>query len=141
MSASGPSSPPSSGGTRVLFVDDEQQLVTVTARLLERQGFRVKGFVDAPLALETLRADPWAFDVLVTDLNMPALSGLQVAAQAHALRAELPVVLTSGYVTEELMAQAAAAGIAGVCAKPSSLQVLIQAIRDALAGLPLRAPE
>ena len=141
MSASDASPRPPGSGIRVLFVDDEQQLVTVTARLLERQGFRVTAFVDARLALDALRADAWAFDVLVTDHNMPALSGLDVAAQARALRAELPVVLTSGYVTEELMAQAAAAGIAGVCAKPSTLQVLIQAIRDALAGVPLRAPE
>ena len=131
----------SSTGARILFVDDERQLVAVTKRLLERQGFRVTGFVDAALALAALRADPSGFDLIVTDANMPAVSGVELAAQAHALRAELPVLLTSGYVSDELEAQAAAVGIAGVVHKPSTLQALLQAIREALAGAAARDAE
>jgi len=136
--ASGPST---ANGARILFVDDEQQLVTVTKRLLERQGFKVAAFVDAAQALDALRADPAGFDLIVTDANMPAISGVELAAQAHALRAELPVLLTSGYVSDELRVKAAAAGITGIVHKPSTLQALLQAIREALAGAPPHAAE
>lgn len=67
----------------------------------ERQGYSVGGFTDAGQALEAFRVDPYQFDLVVTDFNMPGTSGLQVAAQVMAIRPDISVVLTSGYVNAE----------------------------------------
>ena len=68
-------------------------------------------FTSPEKALAAARADPAQFDLAVTDYNMPGMSGLNVAIALRDIRADLPVVLASGYITEELRANAPAAGI------------------------------
>jgi two-component system cell cycle sensor histidine kinase/response regulator CckA len=103
--------PVAGAGQHILYVDDEEGLVFLVKRMLERRGYRVSGFVDARSALEALRADPAGFDLVVTDQNMPGMSGLEVAREVRAIRPDLPVALASGYITEELKSQAPAAGV------------------------------
>jgi PAS domain S-box-containing protein len=105
-------------GERILFLDDERPLVDMATRVLEREGFRVSGFTSPVDAVAALRADPMAFDLLVTDQNMPAVAGIDVAREAHGIRADLPVVLTSGNVTPELQRLASAAGVLEILSKP-----------------------
>ena len=93
-------------GRHVLFVDDDESIVFLMTRLLERQGYRVSGFIDAREALAAARANPGQFDLAVTDFNMPGMSGLDVARELRAIRPDLPVALASGYITDELRAQA-----------------------------------
>jgi PAS domain S-box-containing protein len=106
-----PAPAPSRDGSRVLYVDDEEALVFLVRRLLERRGHAVSVFTDPEAAMAAFRAAPDAFDVVVTDFNMPKLSGLDVARIVRELRPDVPIAIASGYVTEELRGQAGPAGV------------------------------
>lgn len=68
----------------------------MVSRLLERSGYRVSGYIDQRVALAALRADPASFDLVVTDYNMPVMSGLDVAREVKSIRADLPI--SRGYL-------------------------------------------
>ncbi len=116
-----------SSGRHILYIDDDESLVFLVQRLLERRGFRVSGYVSQPEALAALRADPHRFDLVVTDYNMPGLSGLDVAREVRAIRADLPVAVASGFIDEELRAQAAGAGVRELIFKVDAAQDLCEA--------------
>ncbi len=131
--------PPVRGrGKHVLYVDDDEAIVFLMKRLLERQGFRVSGYTDPREALTAARAGPGGFDLVVTDYNMPGLSGLELAEALRDLRPDLPVVLASGYITDDLRARAPAAGIRELIYKPNTVDDLCAAVaRVAHAGAPI----
>ncbi len=122
--------PPASDGAppRVLFVDDEQALAKLAERALPVYGCDPAVFTDPAAALEAFTASPHAFDALVTDLSMPGLTGLELSAQMRAIRPELPVVLTSGYLTPEHEAEARRQGVDAIIAKPCSIDALASAV-------------
>jgi PAS domain S-box-containing protein len=111
-------------GQRVLLVDDEEELVRVGEDGLILSGYRVSAYTRPVEALEALLADPSSFAAVVTDATMPVLSGLDLAREVARVRVDLPVVLTSGHLTEELYTQSAVAGIREVLCKPYSLREL-----------------
>lgn len=119
-------------GQRILYVDDEEPLVVLTTRIFERLGYLVCGFTDAAAALAAFRADPDQYDLVVTDFNMPGTSGLEVAGEIMSLRPDLPIVLTSGYVNDELVEQARRAGIRHVIYKPSTAKEFCDAVQRVL---------
>ncbi len=118
---------------RVLIVDDDAVMLLTGEALLRRRGFRVTGVDSGVAALAALRAAPEAFEVVVTDNNMPDCSGLDLARLLLALRPGLPLVIYSGYVDGELRQRAAAAGIAAVVHKENIVEDLVGAIERALA--------
>ena len=119
-------------GQHVLYVDDDESLVFLVMRMLNRLGYRTSGFLDARLALDAVRADPGSFDIAVTDFNMPGLSGLDVALELARIRPDLPVVITSGYVTDALRDDAQRAGVRELVDKPSTVDELCQVIQRIL---------
>ena len=131
------SAKPSEGkGRHVLYVDDDESIVFLMTRLLQRRGFRVTSFTDAGAALAAVRAEPYQYDLAVTDYNMPGISGLDVARAVREIRADLPVVLATGYITEELRTNAPAAGVNEVIYKPNTVDELCEAVaRLAIARL------
>jgi CheY-like chemotaxis protein len=106
----------------ILFVDDEEPLVLLATRTLEEHGYRVSGCASGVDAIAAFMRDPLDFDIVVTDLNMKGISGLQLAKQLRALRPELPVLLASGHVDDDLQRKAAEAGVAEVLHKPSTIE-------------------
>lgn len=98
-------------GQRVMYLDDDEVMVIVAEALLVSWGYRVTALRDAQQALAALRADPAAFDLVVTDFNMPELSGLEVLRELQRIRPGLPLILTSGYLPDEVRAEALAAGV------------------------------
>ncbi|MBI4515170.1 MAG: PAS domain S-box protein [Deltaproteobacteria bacterium] len=126
---------PAAGGQHVLYLDDEESLVFLVTRLLKRLGYRVSGYTRAEEALAAVRADPGQFDLVVTDLSMPGMSGLEVARELSRLRPDLPVVLASGYITEELRAAAPEVGVRQLIYKPNTVEELCLAVQR-LAGVP-----
>jgi PAS domain S-box-containing protein len=124
------------GGQRVLYVDDDEFMVEVVQRLLERSGFRVTACADAAQALALVSADPARFDLLVSDFNMPEMSGLELAAEVARLRPGLPIVLSSGYVTDELRQRAAALGVRALLKKENTVEELRGLLLRVLATRP-----
>ncbi|MBL7646233.1 MAG: PAS domain S-box protein [Candidatus Hydrogenedentes bacterium] len=92
---------------RVLYADDEAQIVDSMRRILERFGFHVSGYTSSRAALEALRNAPASFDILVTDLTMPEMNGIELAGAILEIRPDLPVVFCSGYgdTFEQTMAE------------------------------------
>jgi len=115
-------------GRHVLYVDDDESIVFLITRLLERQGYRVSGYTDAQAALAAVRAQPDAFDLAVTDYNMPVMSGLELARALKQIRPDLPLAMASGYITDELWEQAPAAGIRELIYKPNTVEELCDAV-------------
>ena len=115
-------------GKHILCVDDDESIVFLMSRLLERQGYRVSGYTDPHEALAAVRAGPGQFDLAVTDYNMPGMSGLEVARALREICADLPVALASGYITEELRAQAPAAGVIELLYKPNTVDELCEVV-------------
>ncbi len=127
-----PAVPPQAGtGQRVLYVDDDEVMVSVATGLLSHWGYRVTALLSAAEAVAAVRAEPMAYDLVVTDFNMPGQSGLDVLRALRAVRADLPVVLTSGYIAEDTRAEALAAGAFAVLRKEN--------LQDELAALATRA--
>ncbi len=121
---------PTPAGQRVLYLDDEPALVFVAERMLSRYGHQLRGFTDPAAALEAFRADPHAFDLIVTDLSMPQMSGFDVAVAAHAVRPDVPVIMTTGWLRAEDDEKARQAGIAELVLKPVSMSDLHELIVD-----------
>ncbi len=114
-------------GQRILYIDDDESLVFLVKRLLERRGYRVSGYINQREALDALRADPQLFDLVVSDYNMPGMSGLDVAREVRAIRADLPVALATGFIDEELRAQADGAGVLELIFKADAAEDLCDA--------------
>ncbi len=125
---------------RVLYVDDEDAIVRLITRSLGRLGHEVTAFADPREALARYRADPSAFDVVVTDLAMPGLTGFELARAVREANPAAAVILTSGYVRAEDEDAARGLGIAQVLLKPSTVEALAQAVDRALAAGPAGAP-
>lgn len=134
-------SKPMPGSGRVLYVDDEETLVLVITRMLQRLGYTVTGFNDPRTALATFGASPQAFDVVISDLSMPGLSGLELARQVLALRPDIPFVITSGYLPDHEQEAALAIGVRAFLAKPTRIEELGATLHELLAIDSGKAPE
>jgi len=115
-------------GKRVLYVDDDESIVSLMTRLLGRRGYRVTGYTDPREAVAAVKAAPDQFDLAVTDYNMPGMSGLEVARALRAIRFDLPIVMASGYITDELRVQAPVAGVNELVFKPNTVDELCDAV-------------
>jgi CheY-like chemotaxis protein len=111
----------------ILYIDDDESLVFLIERLLERRGFRISGFTDQKEALDALRANPADFDLVVSDYNMPGLSGLDVAREVKLIRPDLPVAVASGFIDETLREQAEGAGVCELIFKANAVEDLSEA--------------
>ena len=111
-------------GERVLYVDDEEPLVFLTTRMLERVGYGVTGFTDAAKALEAFRSRPGEFDVAVTDLAMPGMPGHELARELLRIRPDLPIIMTSGYIRPKDSELAKHLGVRDLILKPDTVDEL-----------------
>ncbi|BBO71533.1 hypothetical protein DSCA_54630 [Desulfosarcina alkanivorans] len=116
------------GCGRILMVDDEQALVLVGREMLARAGYTVTVFTCPEKALGQFREAPGAFDLVLTDMTMPKLTGDQLAREIHRVRPDLPVILCTGYVEAMETAMASEAGYAAVLMKPLMMDALIHTV-------------
>ncbi len=118
------SAAPRGRGERVLYVDDESALVLLATRVLQRLGYQVAGYTEPRQALQAFESNPQDFDVLITDLSMPALSGFDLVRRIRAVRPDIPVVMTSGYVRPEDQETALSIGVQELILKPDTIDAL-----------------
>ena len=122
-------------GQHVLYLDDDEVMLLLVEQMLRRLGYRVTCFQDPRQALAAVRAQPRAFDLIVSDFNMPELSGLDVAREVARISAELPVVISSGYLTEEQRAELLRSGARDLIRKESTLEELGPVVQRLLHGV------
>jgi CheY-like chemotaxis protein len=113
-------------------VDDEEPLIAMTAEVLSQLGYEAATFTDGRAALAAFEAAPEAFQVMVTDEVMPALTGTELARRVRRRRPDLPIVLLSGYSGPILTQQALGAGVSELLKKPVQSRELAAALARAL---------
>lgn len=121
------------GHERILFVDDERDLVEVGVQLLRGLGYDVTGCLGSIQALEVFKENANAFDLVITDMNMPSLSGVEVASAMLKDRPDLPIILCTGYSDYIDREKAVRLGIKEFLMKPVSRRVMALAVRKVLA--------
>jgi DNA-binding NtrC family response regulator len=119
-------------GKHVMYVDDDEALLFLVKRALTKKGFEVSIFHDPRQAIAALRERPLAYDLLITDYNMPGYSGLEVLKEARLIHPELPVALASGYVTPEIERNAFAAGARALIYKPNDVEEMCATVQRLL---------
>jgi CheY-like chemotaxis protein len=123
---------PRGQGERILFVDDEPSLVEVGRETLSQLGYTPDCHTDSREALRRFQSAPEVFDLVVTDLTMPELTGLELTEAIRGLRPDIPVILCTGlgdFMTEEL---SAGSGIRYFLQKPLTRRDLASGIEKAL---------
>ena len=122
----------SKGHERILLIDDEEQIIDIGQRLLERLGYKVTCKTDSQEALEEFAAQPERFDLVITDMTMPKLTGDQLARKMMEINPRVPVVLCTGFnetINEE---KALAMGIDRFIMKPIVKDELASTVRTVL---------
>ncbi len=120
------------GAERILFVDDEAILAELGQELLGALGYKVVTKTNSFEALETFRADPQGFDLVITDMTMPGLRGEELAREIIALRPDMPIILCTGYSELINETQAREMGISEFVMKPYMAGSFADTIRKAL---------
>ncbi|MEM8993343.1 MAG: transporter substrate-binding domain-containing protein [Acidobacteriota bacterium] len=113
---------------RVLVVDDEAYLTDIVKRALSLGGYRADVFNDSPRAFATFAEDPSAYDLVLSDLNMPKLTGQELAEQVAALRPDIPIIVMTGYSSRVLAKPLEDGTIRRVLEKPLRPGDLIAAV-------------
>lgn len=122
------------GNERVLFVDDEEMLCDMAKLALGGLGYRVTACSNAEEALQLIRKNPLAFDIVLTDQTMPGMSGIELSAKLLRIRESLPIILCTGYRKDFQEKEAYELGIREVCMKPFRKKEMDRKIRMALDG-------
>jgi PAS domain S-box-containing protein len=120
------------GTERVLFVDDEPALVEIGEQMLERLGYQVVTRTSSLEALDLFRARPERFDLVITDMTMPQMSGDNLTAELISERNDIPIILCTGFSNQITEEKAMKMGIKGFLMKPLLLQDLAKKVRKVL---------
>lgn len=118
------------GRERILFIDDETQLLRMSKRLLEPLGYRITLASKGPEALDILEKDPTAFDVILTDQTMPEMTGLELAKEILERYPSLPVVIMSGGAKDLSRSEEAGDNVRAFLRKPISASDMSATIRS-----------
>jgi|GEM_PF-2610174 len=121
------------GSERILFVDDEAPIARIGSQILQRLGYKVETRTSSVEALALFRSKPSEFDLLITDMTMPNLTGDQLASEILHVRPDIPVIICTGYSKKLSDEAAAEIGIKGLAYKPivkSDLAVTVRKVLD-----------
>ena len=125
--------PPNSTG-HILVVDDEQSVARFLSDLLEGRGYEVTYLTSSRAAVTIFDTEPNGFDLVLTDQTMPEMSGIELAQVLLEKRADLPVILCTGYSDSVDEKQLGKLGIQGYVTKPIDIPVLLSLVEELLEG-------
>ena len=97
------------GHERILWVDDEPDVVDIGKGLLERLGYKIQTRTSSVDALELFRAGPREFDLVITDMAMPQMTGTDLAKEILSIRPDIPIIVCTGF--SEVLTQESADGV------------------------------
>jgi len=122
------------GTEHILLIDDQGIIVDIERQMLERLGYHITARTSSIEALEAFRANPDKFDLVITDMTMPNMTGDKLAGEMIKIRSDIPIILCTGF--SEMMSQegAESLGLKGFLMKPIVLKELSSVIRKVLDG-------
>jgi DNA-binding response OmpR family regulator len=121
------------GHEHILIVDDEEMLVDMMRQVLEQLGYTVTAHTASEAALKAIQACPQAYDLLITDMTMPGMTGIELTQAVKAVRDNLPVILCTGFNEQVSEHNTQSLGIQALIMKPVGMQHLAESIRNVLA--------
>jgi CheY-like chemotaxis protein/anti-sigma regulatory factor (Ser/Thr protein kinase) len=125
-------SPVEGGKERILLVDDEVQIVRMEQQMLERLDYHVTARTSSIEALEAFRAAPDKFDLVITDMTMPNMTGVELAKKIIEIRPDIPMIICTGFSEKISGLKASTMGIRGYVMKPVVKSELAKKIREVL---------
>ncbi len=120
------------GSERILFVDDEEALVEMGEDILAELGYDITSRTNGREALALLKEDPSRFDLVITDQTMPQMTGIELAKEVLALRADMPIIMCTGFSYVVDADKARAAGIRAFAMKPLTKREIAKTVRKVL---------
>jgi PAS domain S-box-containing protein len=124
------------GDERILFIDDEEILVDLGCEILKKLGYQVESTTSPDLALEMFRKRPDRFDLVITDMTMPRLTGDELAVKLMQIRPDIPIILCTGYNESISKERAKDLGIQAFEMKPLVIRELATTIRKVIGSIP-----
>lgn len=120
------------GNERILLVDDEKSILFTGRNLLERLGYQVETRQNPIEALDLFRVDPNQFDLVITDMTMPKMTGDQLVQEILKIRPDVPVILNTGFNEKIDEEKAKQIGIRQYIEKPFNRRILANVVREVL---------
>ena len=120
------------GKERILLVDDEEPIALLEKEMLERLGYDVTTQTSSAEALERFRSDPERFDLVITDMTMPKMTGIEFSKKLLECRANIPIIICSGFSEQINESNTSELGIRGYIMKPMLMSELARKIRKIL---------
>jgi two-component system, cell cycle response regulator CpdR len=114
----------------ILVVDDDRIMLGLVKRILEREGIVVHCVASGEEALEQIKEK--TFSLMITDLNMPGLNGLELARRGLEIAPQMPIIMDTGGISPKITRQAKEIGISKVLAKPFLAKELLETIREVM---------
>jgi len=115
-----------------LFVDDEESIANMTGKTLERLGYQIQAQLNPVNALELFKARSESYDLIITDMTIPQMTGAKLAEKLKEIRSDIPIIICTGHsalIDEEKAKQL---GIDALVMKPVSMSKFSKAIREVL---------
>jgi PAS domain S-box-containing protein len=123
-------------GRKVLLVDDDDAILSIGSNLLARLGFSPVVYSRPTDALGAYLGDPSGFSLVISDLTMPGMNGIELTSQILAVRPDIPVILTSGYLNADAQKRARESGVRCLINKPFDVRELVAQVRIVLGERP-----
>ena len=120
------------GNEHILFIDDEEILIDLAKSMLQKLGYRVETRTSPVEALEIFGAAPDKFDLVISDMTMPGMTGDTLASELMKIRSDIPVIICTGYSERIDEQRAKDLGIKGLMMKPFTIRRLSKIVRDVL---------
>ncbi len=120
------------GNEKILLVDDEESILKLEKMMLLRLGYKVASYSSSPKALQAFRRNPEDFDLVITDMTMPHMTGDKLAVKMMKVRPDIPVILCTGFSQRITQEQADVLGIKGFLLKPIPTGILANKLREIL---------
>ena len=120
------------GSQCILFVDDEPALVDMGQQRLSRLGYQVEGYTSSVKALSQFQANPSRYDLVITDMTMPIISGDRLARRLIEIRPDIPIILCTGYSRQISNERASACGIRSLLMKPITIKAMAETVKQVL---------
>ena len=120
------------GNEKILLVDDEESIINLEIEILKRLGYKVTSLTSSIEALEVFRAAPLDFDLVISDVSMPTLSGDRLASELIKIRPDIPILLCTGFSEVIIGKKAEELGVSGILMKPVLMNDLAQTIRNVM---------
>ena len=122
----------SGAGQRILFLDDEEFVVKSVSKRMHQLNYSLDVYTDSTTALEAFKTNPGNYDLVMTDLTMPGIDGINVAKQVREILPGFPVILLTGYGDPSIHQMASEAGVSIILKKPVNSSSMSWAVRESL---------